>query len=227
MLRLRLNFSTAWCTVRLISVEKDWNRVLTQKVVTLNTCCDIACLTFQLPHITTGSFQSHRRQPTTGSLQSLQRLKERNKPFWTFFWDTGYIHRVYMYVWYWYTHPKTVTHPSTNHAQHSVTSFIHHYATPSTITSSTLGINKKIDMDFKLYSENSVKITQAIQNYYYYYTHLTASFPARSIKQSAPCSRQVTTLTPHHSIFAGPDALPGTQPTVSSTEVINGSKRQI
>jgi len=108
-----------------------------------------------------------------------------------------------MYVWYWYTHPKTVTHPSTNHAQHSVTSFIHHYATPSIITSSTLGINKKIDIDFKLYSENSVKITQAIQNYYYYYTHLTASFPARSIKQSAPCSRQVTTLTPHHSIFAG------------------------
>jgi len=51
-----------------------------QKVVTLNTCCDIACLTFQLPHITTGSFQSHRWQPTTGFFQSLQRLKERNKP---------------------------------------------------------------------------------------------------------------------------------------------------
>jgi len=45
---------------------------------------------------------------------------------------------------------------------------MHHYATPSIITSSTLGINKKIDIDFKLYSENSVKITQAIQNYYYY-----------------------------------------------------------
>ena len=27
-----------------------------QKVVTLNTSCDIACLTFQLPHVTTGSF---------------------------------------------------------------------------------------------------------------------------------------------------------------------------
>jgi len=51
-----------------------------QKVASLNTCCDIACLTFQLPHITTGSFQSHRCQLTTGSLQSLQRLKERNKP---------------------------------------------------------------------------------------------------------------------------------------------------
>jgi len=50
-----------------------------QKVVTLNTCCDIACLTFQLPHITTGSFQSHRRQLTTGSFQNLQRWKEHNK----------------------------------------------------------------------------------------------------------------------------------------------------
>jgi len=39
-------------TVRLISVEKDWNHVLTQNVVTLNTCCDVVCLTFQLPHIT-------------------------------------------------------------------------------------------------------------------------------------------------------------------------------
>ena len=33
-----------------------------------------------LPHIATGSFQSHQRQPTTGSFQSLQRLKEPNKP---------------------------------------------------------------------------------------------------------------------------------------------------
>jgi len=41
---------------------------------------DIACLTFQLPHITTGSFQSHRWQRTTGSLERLQRLTERNKP---------------------------------------------------------------------------------------------------------------------------------------------------
>ena len=34
----------------------------------------------QLPHITTCSFQSHRRQPKTGSLQSFWRLKECNKP---------------------------------------------------------------------------------------------------------------------------------------------------
>jgi len=38
-----LNFSTAWCSMRLNSVEKDWEHVLTQKVVTLNTCYDIAC----------------------------------------------------------------------------------------------------------------------------------------------------------------------------------------
>jgi len=63
--------------------QKDWKHVLTQKVVTLNTCCDIACLTFlecQASNVTTGSFQSHRKQPTTGSFQSLQHLKERNKP---------------------------------------------------------------------------------------------------------------------------------------------------
>jgi len=63
-----LNFSTAWCTVRLISVGKDWEHATMQKVVTLNTCGDIACLTFQLSHTTTGSFQSH------------QHLKERNQP---------------------------------------------------------------------------------------------------------------------------------------------------
>ena len=61
--------------------KKDWKHVLTQKVVTLNTCCDIACLTFQLPHITVGSFQSHRRQPTTGFFQSLCRLKDATYTF--------------------------------------------------------------------------------------------------------------------------------------------------
>ena len=40
-----------------------------QKVVTLNTCYDVACLTFQLPHITASSFQSH------------QCLEERNITF--------------------------------------------------------------------------------------------------------------------------------------------------
>jgi len=75
-----LNFSTAWCIVRQISVKKDWKHVIMQKVVTVNTCCDIACQTFQLLHITTGSFQSLWWQPTTGSLHSLQHLKERDKP---------------------------------------------------------------------------------------------------------------------------------------------------
>jgi len=62
LLRHGLNFSILWFTVRLISVEKDQMHVLMQNVVTLNTCRDIACLTLQLPHITTCSFQSHRRQ---------------------------------------------------------------------------------------------------------------------------------------------------------------------
>ena len=51
-----LNFSTACCTMRLTSVEKDWKHALMEKVVTVNTFCDIACLSFQLPHITTGSW---------------------------------------------------------------------------------------------------------------------------------------------------------------------------
>jgi len=79
----------------LISVRKDWKHVLMQKVVILNSCCDIACLTFQLPYITTLSFQSHRRQPTTGSLQSLQRLKERNKT--SVRWKSFAVHKL---VWW-------------------------------------------------------------------------------------------------------------------------------
>jgi len=34
-------------------------------------------------------------------------------------------------------------------------------------------------------------------------------------KQSAPRCRQITTPTPHHSVFLRPDALPSAQPTVS------------
>jgi len=33
--------------------------------------------------------------------------------------------------------------------------------------------------------------------------------------KSAPCSRQTTTATPHHSVFYRPDALPAAQPTAS------------
>jgi len=88
--------------MQVISVEKDWKpNVLIQKVVTLNTCSDVACLTFQLPHITTSSFQSRRWQPTTGCHQSLQRLKERNKP--SVRWKSFAIHMLvlwhYWVVW--------------------------------------------------------------------------------------------------------------------------------
>ena len=75
------------------------------------------------------------------------------------------------------------------------------------------------------------------------YTHLTALFPGipgragtRKVKpiwilliqeavsssgiswamcKSTPCSRQITTPAPHHSVFYRPDALPATQPTAS------------
>jgi len=61
--------------------KKDWKHVSVQKVITFNTCCDVACLTCQLPHITTGSFQSHQCQPTTSSFQIHQRIDERNITF--------------------------------------------------------------------------------------------------------------------------------------------------
>ena len=35
------------------------------------------------------------------------------------------------------------------------------------------------------------------------------------ISKSAPCSRQITTPAPHHSVFYRPDALPAAQPTAS------------
>jgi len=84
LLRHGLDFSTAWWTMQLISGKKDWKHVSVHEVVTLNTCCDGACPTFQLPHITIGSFQSHQCQPTTGSFQSHQchqRFQEHNITF--------------------------------------------------------------------------------------------------------------------------------------------------
>jgi len=67
---------------QLISGKKDWKHASVQKVVTFNTCCDVACLTFQLPHITTGSsFQSHQCHTTTDSFQSHQRFEEHNITF--------------------------------------------------------------------------------------------------------------------------------------------------
>jgi len=80
-----LNFSTAWCTMRLNSVYKDWKHVLTQNVVTLNTCCDIACLTFQLPHtsqpvLSRATDDNPQLALFRASNVWNQRLKERNKP---------------------------------------------------------------------------------------------------------------------------------------------------
>jgi len=50
--------------------RKSWKRAFMQKVVNLNTCCNVDCPTFHLPHITTGSFQTQQCQPTTGLFQS-------------------------------------------------------------------------------------------------------------------------------------------------------------
>jgi len=38
-----------------------------------------------------------------------------------------------------------------------------------------------------------------------------------AICKSAPCSKQITTPAPHHSVFYRPDALPATQPTSFKT----------
>jgi len=80
MLRLA---AAACCDMGWISAQRcvgllcDWSSVLKRLEACINAegghsehLCDIPCLTFQSPHITTGYFQSHRRQPTTGSLQS-------------------------------------------------------------------------------------------------------------------------------------------------------------
>ena len=61
--------------------RKDWKHVSVQKVATLNICCNVACLTFHLPHITTGSFQSHQCQPTISFFQGHQRVEECNIPW--------------------------------------------------------------------------------------------------------------------------------------------------
>jgi len=62
-----VNYATDQCRKRLELINwnllKDWKHALMQKVVTLNTCCDVACLTFQLPHTTTGSFQATNNNP--------------------------------------------------------------------------------------------------------------------------------------------------------------------
>jgi len=67
LLRYGLNFSTAWWTLQSISGEKDWKYVSVQKVVTLNTSCDVACLTFQLLHFT----KTARRQTWQNFVSSI------------------------------------------------------------------------------------------------------------------------------------------------------------
>jgi len=67
--------------MRLISGEKNLNHVSIQKVVTVNTCCDVACLAFQLPRITEPTMSIHNQlfsEPPTfeGMQQTFSRLKK-------------------------------------------------------------------------------------------------------------------------------------------------------
>jgi len=93
----RLVATWAECQYSMVYCVTDqcWKRLETCTNGEGGHCCDIACLTFQLPHITTGSFRSHRRQPTTGCFQSLQRLKECNIP--SVRWKCFAIHKL---VWW-------------------------------------------------------------------------------------------------------------------------------
>jgi len=81
LLRHGLNFRTAWWMIRLISGEKHWKHVSVQMVVTLNTCCDVACLTFKLPHNTTGSFHSHQCHTTQLTFSEPPKFREKQYTF--------------------------------------------------------------------------------------------------------------------------------------------------
>jgi len=59
LLRHGLIFSRAWRTMQLI-IAKDWKHVSMQKMVSLNTCCDVACLTFKLARTATALFRATR-----------------------------------------------------------------------------------------------------------------------------------------------------------------------
>jgi len=90
-----LNFSTAWCTIWPISLEKDWKHVLTQKVVTLNTAVTLlawhsSCHTSQLV-----LFRGIDDNPQLALFRaSKTRLKECNKP--SVWWKSSAIHKL---VW--------------------------------------------------------------------------------------------------------------------------------
>ena len=48
-----------------------------------------------------------------------------------------------------------------------------------------------------------------------WYQKVSGSGVSWAICKSAPCSSQITTPAPHHSVFYRPDALPAAQPTAS------------
>ena len=81
-----LNFSRAWWKMQFISDDKDWRRVSTQKVVTLNTWSDVI---FKLLCDANGSLtEPPIPENTTGSLQSRQHLGET-----TYLWRGEYLIR--------------------------------------------------------------------------------------------------------------------------------------
>ena len=76
----------------MISSEKDWKHVSMQKVIILNTCCDITCLTFKLSHTKSVLFRAPMSHSTTGSFQSHQHLEENNIP--SIRWTSSAFHKV-------------------------------------------------------------------------------------------------------------------------------------
>ena len=57
--------------------------------------------------------------------------------------------------------------------------------------------------------------TRKVKAFYLSKRQWVAVASAGTYARSAPCSRQITTPAPHHSVFYRPVALPATQPTVS------------
>ena len=125
-LRHGLNFSTAWWTMQLISSEKDWKHAFLQKVVSLNICCNVACLTSHLPQITTGFFQSHQHLKESNIASVRWKSCAFYKIVWwhfssvvgkgvtfVFFWDNvnnlKYVWIILLKWFFWISHGKVAT----------------------------------------------------------------------------------------------------------------------
>jgi len=83
--------SAEWWTMQLISGKKGWKRISVQNVVTLNTCCDAACLITTQSALFTATSATQQNSP----FQSHQCLERNNIP--SIRWMSSAFHKV---VWW-------------------------------------------------------------------------------------------------------------------------------